>query len=118
MPWWFWMIFLQVKIHAPRRTSKSSLCMLRLSCVKPRMSAPDIPRIQPHHIGCDSAELTTAMDRIAFAIGRFQPDTFLLGCVHAETFYQKTMVHAKGLRLGGRAPASQESEEASQELRL
>jgi hypothetical protein len=33
------MISLQVKIHAPRRTSKSSLCMLRLSGVESRMSA-------------------------------------------------------------------------------
>src|SRR5439155_24425839 len=30
---------LKAEIHAPRRTSKSSLCMLRLSGVKPRMSA-------------------------------------------------------------------------------
>src|SRR5438552_18844868 len=34
---------------------------------------------------------------MAFAIGRFQPGTLLLGRVHAETFYQKVMVDAKCL---------------------
>jgi hypothetical protein len=34
---------------------------------------------------------------MACAIGRFQPGTFLLGRVHAETFYQEVIVDAKGL---------------------
>ena len=34
------------------------------------------------------------MDRMAFAIGRFQPGTFLMGCIHPETFYQKIMADA------------------------
>jgi hypothetical protein len=37
---------------------------------------------------------------VAFAIGRFQPGTLLLGRVHRETFYQKVMVNAKSL-IGG-----------------
>ena len=34
---------------------------------------------------------------MAFAIGRFQPGTFLWGCAHAEAFYQKVVVDAKCL---------------------
>jgi len=35
-----------------------------------------------------SSERRTSVKRVALAIGRFQPGTFLLGCVHAERFYQ------------------------------
>jgi hypothetical protein len=37
------------------------------------------------------------VDRMAFALGRFQPGTLLLGRVHKERFYQKVMVNAKCL---------------------
>src|SRR5437762_6224789 len=55
-----------------------------------RVSTRHFWRFQHDHIGGDSSERTTAMDRMAFAIGRFEPGTFLLGCVHAGTFYQKS----------------------------
>ena len=35
---------------------------------------------------------------MAFAIGRFKPGTFLWGCAHGGTFYQKLMADAKCLR--------------------
>ena len=36
------------------------------------------------------------MDRMAFAIGRFQPGTFLSGCVHAKQFLPRTKAARKG----------------------
>src|SRR6266566_6314706 len=67
-----------------------------------RVSARHFRRFQHDRIGGGSSERTTALDRMAFAIGRFQPGTFLLGRVHAETFYQKVILDAMCLR----APAS------------
>ena len=52
------------------------------------------------------------MDRMAFAIVRLQPGTFLLGRVHAETFYQKVTADAKCLRWRGDLLRVPESEEA------
>src|SRR5437867_9614165 len=68
-----------------------------------RVPARHFRRFQHDRVGGGSSERTTAMDRIAFAIGRFQPGTFLWGCAHAGTFYQKVVADAKGLRWG--APA-------------
>ncbi len=52
------------------------------------------------------------MKRVALAIGRFQPGTFHLGRVHAETFYQKVMA-GQSVSDGGASPASpRESEKA------
>ncbi len=36
------------------------------------------------------------MKRVAFAIGRFQPGTFLLGCVHGKKFVSKVSPARKG----------------------
>src|SRR6266487_745920 len=71
-----------------------------------RVSARHFRRFQHDHIRRGPSERTTALDRMASAIGRFEPGTFLLGCVHTETFYQKVMVDAKCLIWRGRAPAS------------
>ena len=57
------------------------------------------------------------MDRMAFAIGSFQPGTFLLGRVHTKTFYQKIMMDAKYL-IGANSGEPGESEEALQGLPL
>src|SRR6266581_9690727 len=65
-----------------------------------RVPARHFRRFQHDRVGGGSSERTTAMDRIAFAIGRFQPGTFLWGCAHAGTFYQKVVADAKGLRWG------------------
>src|SRR5437016_9271294 len=62
-----------------------------------RVSARHFRRFQYDRVGGGSSERTTALDRMAFAIGRFQPGTFVLGRVHTETFYQKVMVDAKCL---------------------
>src|SRR6266581_9427039 len=76
-----------------------------------RVPARHFRRFQHDRIGGGSSERTTALDRMAFAIGRFHPGTFLLGRVHAETFYQKVILDAKCLRW--RAGASpREPEEA------
>src|SRR5260370_7356006 len=48
-------------------------------------------RFQYDRVGGGSSERTTALDRMAFAIGSFQPRTLLLGRVHTETSYQKTI---------------------------
>jgi hypothetical protein len=49
---------------------------------------------------------------MAFAIGRLQPDTFLLGWVHAGMFYQKSW-WMQSVSDGGASPASsREPEEA------
>src|SRR5438034_1962719 len=63
-----------------------------------RVSARHFRRFQHDRVGGDSSDRTTAMDRMAFAIGRFDPGTFLLGRVHAEAFYQKLIADAKYLR--------------------
>jgi hypothetical protein len=60
-----------------------------------RVSARHFRRFQHDRIRGGSSERTTAMDRMAFAIVRFEPGTFLWGRVHAETFYQKVTVGAK-----------------------
>ncbi len=57
------------------------------------------------------------MDRMAFAIGRFQPGTFLMGCIHPETFYQKIMADAKYLIWRDELLRARESEEALQGFR-
>src|SRR5207245_7519285 len=63
-----------------------------------RVSARHFRRFQHDPVGSDSSERTTALDRIAFAIGCFQPGTFFSGCAHTETFYQQAVVDAKCLR--------------------
>jgi hypothetical protein len=68
-----------------------------------RMPARHFGRFQHDRAGGGPPERTTAMDRIACAIGRFQPGTFLLGGVHAEESYQEAVVGAKSLL---RRPAS------------
>src|SRR5712691_13014456 len=65
--------------------------------VNERVSARHFRRFQHDRVGGDPSERTTALDRMASAIGRFQPGTFLWGCAHAGTFYQKVMVDAKCL---------------------
>jgi hypothetical protein len=45
------------------------------------------------------------LDRMAFAIGRFQPGTFLWGSAHAETFYEKSW-QTQSVSYGGWALAS------------
>src|SRR5439155_17783285 len=62
-----------------------------------RVSARHFRRFQHDRVGGDPSERTTAMDRMAFAIGRFQPGPFLMGYIHPETFYQKIMADAKYL---------------------
>ena len=57
------------------------------------------------------------MDRMAFAISCFQPGTFLMGCIHPETFYQKIMADAKYLIRRDEFLPARESEEALQGLR-
>src|SRR5260370_35009002 len=51
----------------------------------------------------------TSVKRVALAIDRFQPDTFLLGRVHAETFYQTVIAEAKCLRWRASAAGPRES---------
>src|SRR5947208_7962542 len=75
-----------------------------------RVSARHLRRFQHDRVGGGSSDRTTAMDRMAFAIGRFQPGTFLMGCIHPETFYQKVLADAKCLIWMASQPA--ESEEA------
>src|SRR5881398_1753898 len=79
-----------------------------------RVSARHFRRFQHDRVGGDPSDRTTAMDRMAFAVGRFQPGTFLLGCIHTETFYQKVLADAKCLIWRASQPA--ESEEALQKL--
>ena len=55
-------------------------------------------RFEHDRIGGGPSERTTATDRMARAIDRFQPGTFLWGYVHGETFYQKLLATAKCLR--------------------
>src|SRR5262249_748865 len=82
------------------------------------VSARHFRRFQHDRVSGDSSKRTTTMDRMAFAIGRFNPGTFLWGCAHAGTFYQKVMLNAKCLRWRSellRARAN--PEQASQGLR-
>ena len=62
--------------------------------VNKRVPPRHFRRFQHDRVGSGSSERTTAMDRMAFAIGRLQPGTFLMGCIHPETFYQKIMADA------------------------
>src|SRR5216110_3930172 len=68
-----------------------------------RVSARHFRRFQHDRVGGDPSERTTAMDRMAFAIGRFQPGTFLLGRVHAEGLYQEVMIEATCANQSARA---------------
>ena len=43
-------------------------------------------RLQHDHISRSPSDRTTALDRMARAIGRFQPGTFLLLGIHADRF--------------------------------
>src|SRR5437762_7408256 len=60
-----------------------------------RVSARHFRRLQYDRVGGGSSERATAFDQMPFAIGRFQPGTFLWGCAHAEACYQKVTVDAK-----------------------
>src|SRR6266481_2650864 len=57
-------------------------------------------RFQDDCVRGRASERTTTADRMACAIGRFQPGTFLWGCVHAETLYQEMMIEATHLKSG------------------
>ena len=63
-----------------------------------RVPARHFGRFQHDRVTSGPSEGTTATDRMAFAIGRFQPSTFLWGGVHAGTFYQEVIVDAKSLK--------------------
>ena len=65
--------------------------------VDKRVPARHFGRVQHDRVSGGPSEGTTALDRMACAIGRFQPGTFLWGGVHAETFYQEVIVDAKSL---------------------
>ena len=62
-----------------------------------RVSARHFRRLQHDRVGGGSSERATAVDRMAFAIGRFEPGTFLWGYAHLGTFYGKVVVDAKRL---------------------
>jgi hypothetical protein len=51
-------------------------------------------RFQHDHISGRPPERTTVLDRVACAIGFFQPGTFLWGGVHEEALYQEVMIEA------------------------
>src|SRR5438552_1299005 len=55
-----------------------------------RVSARHFRRLQYDRVGGGSSERATAFDRMPFAVGRFQPGTFLWGCAHAEACYQRS----------------------------
>ena len=63
-----------------------------------RVPARHFGRFQQDRVSGGPSEGTTATDRMACAIGRFQPRTFLWGDVHAETVYQEVIVDAKSLK--------------------
>ena len=63
-----------------------------------RVPARHFGRFQHDRVSGGPSEGTTATDRMACAIGRFQPRTFLWGDVHAETVYQEVIVDAKSLK--------------------
>jgi hypothetical protein len=54
-----------------------------------RVPAGHFRRLQHNRVGTGSSERTTSFDRVAFAVGCFQPCTFFWGCAHAEASYQK-----------------------------
>src|SRR5260370_10769720 len=81
-----------------------------------RVSARHFRRFQHDRVGGDSSKRTTTMDRMAVAIDRFKPGTFVWGCAHAGTFYQKVMQDAKCLRWRSELLRVRESEEPLQEL--
>ena len=60
-------------------------------------------RFQHDRISGSPPEGTTALDRVACAIGFFQPGTFLWSGVHAETFYQEVMIEATSVKSRRRA---------------
>src|SRR5260370_1300321 len=51
-------------------------------------------RFQHDRISGSPSERTTALDRVACAIGFFEPGTFLWRGVHEETLYQEVMIEA------------------------
>ena len=63
-----------------------------------RVPARHLGRFEHDRVTGGPSEGTTATDRMACAIGRFQPGTFLWGGVHAGTFYQEVIVDAKSLK--------------------
>ena len=63
-----------------------------------RVPARYFGRFYHDRVSGGPSEGTTATDRMAAAIGRFQPGTFLWGGVHAGTFYQEVIVDAKSLK--------------------
>ena len=77
-----------------------------------RVATRHFRRLQYNVVSTGSSERTTALDRMAFAIGSFQPGTLLLRRVHTETFYQKVRVDAKCLIWRGVLLRVRESEEA------
>ena len=60
-----------------------------------RVPARHFRRLQHDRVSTGSSERTTAFDRMASAIGCFQPGTFLWGRVHAEAFYQNLIARRK-----------------------
>jgi len=66
-----------------------------------RMPTRHFGRFEHDRVSGGPSERTTATDRMACAIGCFQPGTFLWGCVHAETFYQEVIIEATCLKSRG-----------------
>ena len=66
-----------------------------------RVPARHFGRFQDDCIRNGPSERTTAPDRMARAIARFQPGTFLWGHVHAETFYQEVIIEATCVKSRG-----------------
>jgi hypothetical protein len=69
-------------------------------------------RFQDDGVNGGPSERTTAKDRMACAIGCFQPGTFLWGYVHAETFYQELSIEATCLKSRGARARWHEPEQA------
>ena len=59
-----------------------------------RVPARHFGRFQHDRVSGGPSEGTTATDRMACAIDRFQPRTIIWGDVHAETLYQEVMIEA------------------------
>src|SRR5438046_1438893 len=70
---------------------------VQVLALHPAAKRRETANVRDDPVGGGSSERTTAMDRMAFAIGSFQPGTFLLGRVHTKTFYQKIVMDAKYL---------------------
>src|SRR6266705_2004582 len=62
-----------------------------------RMPARNFRRLQYNFVSTGSSERTTSFDRVAFAIGRFQPGTFLWRGAHVEGCYRRPRMNAKCL---------------------